>query len=143
PSETGYRIQSCLRAAIAKIDGVTQSWSSVHNRSAPSGPCTHQTIHTATGTCGTSGPSCATTNCPQHRRPPLEHQTGRGLADFIDGLANDWQGWPGSRQWRSYVRELQLMPAMTSDAKSFGYNPAQVSAPVRRRRLDRSNRASN
>lgn len=32
-----------------------------------------------------------------------------GLGDFFGGLAADWRGWPGTREWSALEGELQLM----------------------------------
>jgi hypothetical protein len=32
-----------------------------------------------------------------------------GLPDFLDGLAHQWQGWQGPREWRSLDREVELV----------------------------------
>jgi hypothetical protein len=45
---------------------------------------------------------------------------------FFDGLAHDWPGWDGTKQWASYERDLELNA--TSDGKGHVFLRVRLAA---------------
>jgi Family of unknown function (DUF6228) len=58
----------------------------------------------------------------------LEGQGAENLVDFLVGLARDWQGWTGTRQWASMEGQLTL------DASHDRTGHVQVAVTLRRGR---------
>jgi hypothetical protein len=57
------------------------------------------------------------------------------IARFLDSVADDWRGWQGSREWRSYDRELEL------DALHDGRREVSLGVALRRSRRPYDNDA--
>ena len=43
----------------------------------------------------------------------------RELADFFAGLATDWRGWSGTREWTSLESDLRSRPATSTATSNF------------------------